>query len=342
MRVVIFFIIGFLIINTVSCQTEWKKYNNPSHDFCIDFIQEPQFIVDTSLFQDSPQYTYNWTLSVDDTLHENKYYSISVTKYPSDFINYDSLLSVVEGFINSSQNSLIEDNTFTSLSSSLIVKNGYPGKSFKWKNVNTNLFLEYQVFLVNSTLYQLAVVSREGENHNIFIDKFFNSFDLLNVPNGKFVLPSVSEELNYIIKFPGKSKLENKFVDSEFGRLNINIQVLEQSQISDNLVYVATQTKYPTTVVNQGNNYELNNYYKKSIDGSLKSVNGELISIKDISYDGKLGKEFRCYYAKGANLMVYRLFYIDDYLYSFGVITTPDKDNNKAMVKFLDSFQIKK
>jgi hypothetical protein len=100
------------------------------------------------------------------------------------------------------------------------------------------------------------------------------------------------------------------------------------------------ETKYPTNVINPNDTYGLNIFYKKSIDGSLNSVNGELISIIDIYYNENLGKEFRCYFSEGKALMVYRLFYIDNRLYSYGVITTPDNDKNNAMNIFLESFKI--
>jgi hypothetical protein len=321
-------------------QDGWKSYNYPDKYFKINFFQQPSISADTTFLQDTPIVTYNWEINVDDTLHENKYYGLSFTKYPSDYICSDSLLSVVEGFINSSQNELLEDKEFVLLSSSLVEKDGYPGKIFKWKNINTNMFLEFRVFLVNSSLYQLSVVSREDQNHNKFINNYFNSFNLINTTKGSFILPDDSVEQKYLIDFPSKPTTQNKFIDSEYGKLTINIQTLETDETSDNLVYVLLQTKYPTRVVNQDNIYELNKFYKKCIDNSLQSVNGELISINDVFYNNILGKEYKCYFSKGEFLMVYRVFYIDEFLYSLGVITYPNKDNNKKMSDFFNSFRI--
>ncbi len=323
-------------------QNSWKTHDYPERNFKIDFFQQPDFSVDTSFLQETSLLTYNWEINVDDTLHENKYYSVSLTTYPYEYICSDSLLSVVEGFINSSQNELFEDNTLLLLSSTLVEKDGYPGKIFKWKNTNTNIFFEFHVFLVKNSLYQLSVVTREDNNYNIYIDKYFDSFNLLNTPKGSFIIPDNSIEQKYSIDFPDKPSVENKLVDSECGKLTLSLQVLETKGIADNIVYIALQTKYPTKVVNQDDIYELNKFYKKSIDSSLQSVNGDLISINDIFYNNKLGKEYKCYYSKGEYLMVYHVFLVDDVLYSQGVITYPSKDNNKAMLDFFKSFKIVK
>lgn len=333
----------FLVFSLISkAQSDWKIYDYSSYNFSVSFPQEPQFSIDSSTFNDSPLNTYFWELNVSDTLHSNSYYSVSLTTYPSDFIHSDSLLTVVEGFINSTQNSLFEDDSFTNLSSSLIEKNGFPGKVFKWKNNSNDIFFEFHVFLIESRLFQLFIVSREGANHNKLINQYFDSFEIVNVSSGTFKLPELSNNRTLSINFPEIPTEQKNTVDSEYGKLQLDIQTLEPKSKDKNLVYVAMETKYPTNVIKSNDTYGLNNFYKKSIDGSLNSVNGELISINDIYYNDNLGKEFRCYFSEGKGLMVYRIYYINNRLYSFGVMTTPDNDKNKMMNKFLDSFKIQK
>lgn len=323
-------------------QSEWKTYEYILKNFKISFIQEPEFSVDSSGFADSFLKTYYWEVNVSDSLHENNYYSISAETYPSDFIHSDSSLNVIEGFINSTQNSLLEDTDFKLLSSTLDEKFGFPGKVFKWKSNTNDNFLQFQIYLIENTLFQLAVVTKATESHNVFINKYFDSFKLIDPKKGSFSIPKISNEKTFEIEFPGTPTDQSKIVDSELGKLSLDIQVYEPKDNSVNMVYVAMETKYPESVCNQNDSYALNSFYKKSIDGSLNSVNGELISITDISYENKPGKEFKCYFSEGKAIMVYRIFYIDDKLYSFGVITAPEKDNNKKMKSFLNSFNLKK
>jgi hypothetical protein len=326
---------------TVLSQPDWKEYVYDSYQFKIDFFQEPDFSADSSVFNDSPLITYFWELNVDDTLHENIYYSISQVAYPSDFIHSDSLFAVVDGFISSTQYSLIGDDSYTLLSSSLVEKHGYPGKVFKWKNNSNNILLEFHVYLVGNKLFELSVVSRERKNHNQFLSMYFDSFEIINIQKGYYTLPNHVSERTVLIMFPEVPNEQIKTVDSEYGKLSLDIQILEPKVKEDNMVYIAMETKYPSGVFDPGDADALNNFYKKAIDGSLNAVNGELISINDVFYNDRLGKEYRCYFSEGKILMVYRYFFIEHNLYSLGVITLPEKDKNKGMTKFFDSFGIK-
>ena len=166
----------------VISQPAWKEYVYDAHQFKIDFYQMPEFSTERSVLNDSTLITYYWELNVDDPLHENIYYSASQAAYPSEFIHSDSLFPIVDGFINSTQNSLLEDDTFTLLSSSLVEKHGFPGKVYKWKNNSNNVFLEFHVYMVENKLFQLSVVSREGKNHNPLISRYFDSFELIDIP----------------------------------------------------------------------------------------------------------------------------------------------------------------
>jgi len=326
---------------TISAQDDWKHYNFDEYNFEIDFFQEPDFSTDSSSFNDFSLVSYFWELNVPDTIHKNNYYSIILEAYPESYIHSDSLLSSVEDFINSTQNSLLEDDTYTLLSSSLLEKDGFPGKEFRWKT-NDNVFFRFQTFLVENKLFQLSVVSREGENHNIYINKFLNSFKLVDIPNGNFQIPKKTFERTISVKFPGNPKEEIKNIDSDYGKLTLDVQMLEPTSKDDNMIYIAMETRYPSNVVDQNDTYALNSFYKKSIDGALNSINGELISINDIFYKGKLGKEIKCYFSNGQALITYRFFIVDDKLFTLGVITQPDNDKNKAMNKFFESFAIKK
>lgn len=341
MRATVNILLCLIFSHTVYAQNNWQEYVYDAHQFKIDFFQKPDFSADSSVFNDSLLITYFWELNVDDSQHDNAYYSVSQVTYPSYFIHSDSLFPVIEAFINSTQNSLIGDDSFKLLSSSLAEKHGYPGKVFKWKSNANDIFLEFQVYLVKNKIFELSVVSREGENHNPFITRYFDSFEIINISKGNYHLPNHANERTILIMFPEIPSEQTRTVDSEYGKLSLAIQILEPKVREDNMVYIAMETKYPSGVVQPGDTAELNIFYNKAIDGSLNSVNGELISVRDVYYRDNPGKEYRCYLSGGQALMVYRYFFIDDNFYSIGVITLPEKDNNKGMTGFFDSFGIK-
>ncbi|MBN2638384.1 MAG: hypothetical protein JXR65_04790 [Bacteroidales bacterium] len=335
-------IVVVLMLNlSAVAQSPLKEYSFNSYHFKIAFTQKPDFSADTSQFNNKPLVSYLWETNVEDSLQPNSYYNIGLTEYPSEYIHSDSALSVVEGFMNSTQTSLFKDSVFVLLTSSLIEKDGYPGKDYKWKNTENNMYFEFQVFLIGSRLFELSVVSRAGYEHNQMVSQFFNSFELVDIPKGSFVLPKNVNKRTFEIKFPEKPEDKTKIVDSEYGQLTLDMRTLVPPKTDENLFYIAAETRYPKDVIEKGNTYQLNTFYKNSISNSLNAVNGSLISIEDIYYDKHLGKEFRCYYSNGKYLMVYRLFYINSRLYNFGIITYPDRDHNKDMKRFFKSFKIK-
>ncbi len=335
-------ILFFLLSISINTKADWKSFNYNEYNFKIDFYQEPEFSIDSSTFNDLPLFKYFWEINITDTSHLNSYYVVGLTNYPSEYIHSDSSLSVVEDFINSTQYNLLEDSTFSLLSSTMLEKNGFPGKIFRWKNIENDIFYTTQVYLIENKLFELAVIPRLNKNHNVYINKFFNSFEILNVPNGSFKIPDKTFNRTYSIKFPKIPKEEIKVVDSELGKLSLDIQTYEpkSNDDDDNLAYMAMETKYPSSIVDPNDTYKLNLFYIQNINSSLKSANGELISINDIYYKGKLGKEFRCYISEGIAKMVYRIFYYNERAYIYGVITPSDMDNNKEMKKFFDSFNI--
>ena len=106
-------------------------------------------------------------------------------------------------------------------------------------------------------------------------------------------MPDQANERTLLITFPEVPREQSKTVDSEYGMLSLDIQILEPTIKEDNMVYIAMETKYPSGIVDTGDPVALNSLYKKAIDGSLNSVNGDLISINDVYYKDHPGKEYR-------------------------------------------------
>jgi hypothetical protein len=316
--------------------------NFAAHRFNINFPFEPQFSADTSSLGDAPVPTYSWTLEVADTLHPNSFYAVSATEYPSDYIHSDSLFAVVEGFINSSQNSMFEDEDFTNLTVEFVERNGYPGKCFKWKSNNSNIYLEFYVFLIENRLFELSVVSRDGQHHNKQIAAFFDSFAPVGIPKGSYVLPQLLAKRTLSIDFPAAPTVQTKTFDSEWGKLTLDVRTLETQLDEQQIVYIAMETQYTSAPVDVSDPYALNVFYKARIDNSLASISGDLVSLHDIYYQKNLGKEYRSYCYKGQLMAVYRAYLIGDRMYCFGVLTTPDNLKNKSVQKFLSSFQVAK
>lgn len=337
---ILFLLFLWLIVQNLNAQNFWRTYELPEYHFEIDFKEPPLFSGDTSSFEEGEIFSYYWENDVNDTTHPNVYYAIGLDIYPPEFIHSDSSYETIEGFLNSSQYELLDNDDFTLITSELIELNGYPGKKFNWR-VNSNYnFLEFRVFLVKNYLYIISTVTYAHANPNSFINKYFDSFKLTDVPDGNYQKPIVEQNNSYQVDFPGQPTTQSKTVDSEMGQLQLDIQMFEPTNPGDNLVFISLQTNYPQQAADENDPISLNALYKRSIDGSLSAVNAELISILDIEYQEWAGKEFKAYITQSNLLMVYRLFYIDNNMYSLGVITFPENDNNEEMEYFFNSFKI--
>lgn len=309
-------------------------------DFRVTFPENPDVLFDTVPFANKVVLSRAWVLNVEDPAHANSYYAIGADMYPTDFITSDSAYNLVEELMNSTQYDFNADADFNLISSKDIEFSGYPGKHYTWTNKQGDVFIEFRVYLINSTLFSLSVVTRPGNDHNLEINKFFNSFTLVDIPDGTYSIANLSVDPTFTIKFPATPVQRNVSLDSGYGKLALVTLSYEPGEKDENYVYVAVETTYPPKSVDVNNPEALNEFYNMAIDNSIRSVYGKLISVKDIKYRKHPGKEFRASYADGKALLVYRVFYINDHGYITGVITSPVKDNNKLMLDFLNSFKL--
>jgi hypothetical protein len=232
-RISLFFVSTLVLASQAYSQTDWKKYEYPDYNFNISFLQSPEFDIDTSELDESFLYNYFWETSIDDENQPNTYYSVGLITFPPEYIHSDSTLDVVEGMINSSQNSLEEDENYLKTFSQLIEFHGYPGKIFRWKDKTSEACLEFRVFLVQNHLFELILITKAGDYFNQSGTTFFNSFELNGLEDGKFVIPQTDARNRLKIEFPKMPTSQTQLVDSPYGKLNLDMKVYEPKGESD-------------------------------------------------------------------------------------------------------------
>lgn len=343
MKKLLFFLTLALFVLQAQAQTDWVKIKSDEHHFELDFYQDPITYTDTFELEGQNLYAHTWELDLEEgASHPNTYYLICKTEYPADFIHSDSVFELVDGFISSTQASLLEEKDFKLLSSTLDEKNGFPGKIFKWKNEENNVYFQYQVYLVNNILFELSLVVQEGHEHNKAIRKFFDSFSTRGISDGNFEIKNDAAAPTYFVNFTDEPTTQHRVIDSEAGKITLTIRMLEvKDKKSPNMMFMANETKYPTSI-NKEDTRTLNAFYKNAIDGALASTNGELISMEDIYYETYLGKEYKYYVGGGQAIVVSRAFLIEGTMYILGVFTQPGKEDNKEQKKFFNSFKLLK
>lgn len=320
-------------------QSKWQEYDYKKHNFKIQFPAKPEYSEDKSEDGNDPMLTFTWESEIEDTLHPNSYYSVTVEKYSAKKVNSKMPFKQLEEFLDATQDDLKDDSLNILISEEFVEKDGYPGKIFLWKNTLTNICTESKLFLVNNVLYNLFVASRKGEENNDYIEKFFDSFILENTPAGTFKIPDGG--CTFKINFPGKYKTETTVEENEAGKLPIIIKTLDSGTKTKNLFYIAEEKKYPIGSINMDDTTAIDMIYKDGIQSAISSSNGELKSVADITYGDIPGKEFKIYIKEQEVLGVYHLFFVNNNMYILGVMSLPENDDNEDMQNFFESFEVK-
>lgn len=154
----------------------------------------------------------------------------------------------------------------------------------------------------------------------------------------------VSEEHGYQIEFPQEPQANNQVVPSEIGELKMNIYMHDasKSQGDDNLVYMVNFTEFPAEQIHSSDTDALPEFFRNSIDGAVTNVAGKLLSEKTIQYGDYPGREIKIDFRNGMAVICSRMYLVENNLFMMQTITLTEKQNNKSITRFMDSFKLKK
>ena len=339
MKIYLILAINLYLVNIIYSQESWSKIAGQAPGIELDIFGQAMFSVDTLFLEDKPIYRSNYISNPKSLDHSVTQYELHVSRYPSTYINSDSSFSIIEGFINSTVTELLESNDFEYINSALEFQDGYPGKSFKFKEKSSNKLHEYEVYLIQNYLIELITHSVSTNWFSKSKSRFFDSFKTLDVASNKinYGIPIIESD-SYTITFPSKPEINNLFVDTNYGIVNIRMQTLDLSQATNVLVYMSGESKYNEDFMIDST--ALTNFYIESMNGSIKSMNAEHISHNEFKYSTQLrGLEFQASLQNGKITSRNRILYNEGRLYTLGVITnSEDKLSGQA---FIDSFSLK-
>ncbi len=148
---------------------------------------------------------------------------------------------------------------------------------------------------------------------------------------------------DYSILFPQKVKTERKEIDSEVGKLQLDITMYDASgdEKEDNLIYGLFTTVYPDSIMNSDKKEILQKFFRGAIDGAVKNVQGKLLSEEEISLNDFPGREIRVDYREGLAVIKMRCYLVHNILYMIQTITLTEKEKNPSALFFLNSFKLK-
>jgi hypothetical protein len=154
---------------------------------------------------------------------------------------------------------------------------------------------------------------------------------------------SESKTYGYKIEFPQKPEETVQELDSEIGKLKLNLKSYEVSETSpadDNLMYLVNCTVFPETLVHSDFVDKQANFFRATIDGAVAKIGGKIISEKDIKINSFPGREVKIDYNEGKEIIFMRLYLVKNKLFVLETITPTQKVPNEAISRFLNSFQL--
>lgn len=153
-----------------------------------------------------------------------------------------------------------------------------------------------------------------------------------------------SKQGNYKMLFPSEPKEQEQKIPSAVGELTMYLAILEsEDESASNLLYMSAYCAYPADKVNSDASKEtLEKFFKGASEGSAKKINGEIRSMKDLSYKGFPGKDILI----DANLggaefvIAQRLILVKNKFYMLQTFSPKEMETNPEAKKFLDSFTL--
>jgi hypothetical protein len=144
------------------------------------------------------------------------------------------------------------------------------------------------------------------------------------------------------LEFPQKPTEKKQKINSAVGKLKMNMYLYEPTEQAkdENLVYLFNYTEYPASKISSDNKDMLKPFFDNAIQGAVNTVNGKLLSEKDISIGKYPGREVKVDYKEGYAVITIRLYLVKNRMYMLEAITKTTKDANASLAKFMNSFKL--
>lgn len=147
------------------------------------------------------------------------------------------------------------------------------------------------------------------------------------------------------VLFPKIPTTTIKKVNTEAGEIQMQVYMYNASkdETDENLIYGVSSSEYPKKHIESHIEHDnLKTFFKNSIDGMVNNVKGKLISESIIKLDNFEGREIKIDFKDGLAIIRMRIYLVKNTVYFLQTITKTEKDNNKLITKFMNSFSIKK
>jgi len=151
-----------------------------------------------------------------------------------------------------------------------------------------------------------------------------------------------NQDQGYQIEFPKEPSVSVQTVKTKAGPVDMHINMLDLSKKEEdsNLIYLSSFAQYPDSLVHSDKKDQLAGFLKETVDGLVGSIDGEILSQKDIKIDSYEGKEVKINFQDGMAIIRIRVYLVQNKVYMLQVITKTENDSNESISKFMNSFSL--
>ncbi|MBT8266938.1 MAG: hypothetical protein KJO41_08135 [Bacteroidia bacterium] len=169
------------------------------------------------------------------------------------------------------------------------------------------------------------------------------SYSLVSAQNGEWETMRDVDK-NYRIDFPATPQASNEDVPTDLGPVTMFMYMLDLStdQSAKNIIYMTAFSEYPASGADYKDESLQQSMLDGSVDGAVKNVNGTLVSVEKIKFNGFNGRFAKVSIYNDSYLIFLKNILVDNKLYFIQVITTPEHDNNADLKRFFNSFDLLK
>ena len=176
------FILGIIIFFCSFSTADWIVFLSHDGSFKVSFPHEPEVlkhIVDTGLI---PIKSRLIKYDVGKYQDDNQSYQLIYSDYEDSLVNSAFKTKITDTFLKNIILATRDKLRGRILSMENIEYKGYPGRHIHY-SYNTKYIINMKMYLIKSRLYILKVECEKTNDNNPEMDKFFDSFELVEKHN---------------------------------------------------------------------------------------------------------------------------------------------------------------
>ncbi len=145
------------------------------------------------------------------------------------------------------------------------------------------------------------------------------------------------------IEFPGQFEKSTQTIPSSIGQLTMTIISYEPKETynDSNYVYMIMETDYPDSTIHSDKEAILEDFFRASIDGAVKNVNGKLLRESEDKVAGYPARTIEVDYQNGVAVIKMTMVLKENKMIIIQTITSTKNYPNNSSLHFFDSFKLR-